>query len=100
MLTMLSVAPFLGCSLESNVTKGSVIMITATEAHINLGSGDELKVGDTPSVWRDERSEGLRTRTVRVGFARIIRVLDENHSVVELLTGTLRERDSVEKRNP
>ena len=97
-LTMLTVSLLLGCSLGSNVTKGSVIMRTASEAHINLGGDDGLQVGDTLTVWRDERYAGRTTRTVRVGKVRVVRLLDERHSVVEVLTGTLQERDTVEKK--
>jgi len=89
---------FLGCSLGSSVIKGSVIMQTATEAHINLGSDDGLKVGDTLIVWRDERASTGTTRTVRVGMVRVVRILDESHSIVDVLAGTLRERDTVEKK--
>lgn len=81
----------------SNLIKGSVVMRTDSEAHIVLGSDDEIQVGDTLTVWRQEHS-GATTRTVPVGTVRAIRILDEGHSAVEVVRGSIRERDLVEKK--
>ncbi len=85
------------CSAGFRVIKGSVIIRTPTEARIDLGSEDGIQVGDTLTVWREERREGTSTRTVRVGTVRVASMLDREHATVEVLTGSLRERDRVEK---
>lgn len=51
-----------GCYSGQSVTKGTIVMRTATEAHINLGGDDGIQVGDTLSVWRDQ-TVGKVTRT-------------------------------------
>lgn len=95
-IAIASTAPILGCTPGSTFIRGSVIMQTATEAHINLGSEDGIQLGDTLVVWREEAA-GASSRTVRVGMIRVVRVL-ERHAAVEVLRGNLRERDRVEKR--
>jgi hypothetical protein len=87
-----------GCSLGPSVVKGTVIMRTPTEAHINLGSDDGIQVGDTLSVWRDEGRAKSVTRNVRTGEVRVTKVIDKNYSAVEVLKGTVYERDIVEKK--
>ncbi len=85
------------CSAGFRVIKGSVLIRTPTEARIDLGSEDGIQVGDTLTVWREERWEGTSTRTVRVGTVRVASMLDREHATVEVLTGFVRERDRVEK---
>ena len=87
-----------GCSVGPSVIKGTVIMRTPTEAHINLGSEDGIQVGDTLTVWRDESQRGSRTRNVRIGEVRVVKVIDKNYSAVEVLKGNPYERDIVEKK--
>ena len=87
-----------GCSSASSVIGGLVVMRTEKEAHINLGSDDGIQVGDTLTVFRSEpTAPGIRN--VRVGFVKVTKLMDGNYSAVEVLTGTLYERDIVEKRN-
>lgn len=87
-----------GCSVGPSVIKGTVIMRTPTEAHINLGSDDGVQVGDTLTVWRDESRAKSITRNVRTGEVRVTKVIDKNYSAVEVLKGTVYERDIVEKK--
>ena len=75
------------------------MMKTETESFINLGGDDGIEVGDTLSVWRDQNVRKM-TRTVRVGEVRVMKILDKNHSAVEMLNGKLNEQDVVEKRHP
>ena len=100
LLAMIAVVIIAGCSSTPSVLKGTVVMRTATEAHINLGSDDGIQVGDTLSVWRDETSGRIKTRNVRVGEVKVIKILGKNYSAVELLRGNLNEQDVVEKRSP
>lgn len=88
----------IGCSSGPSVAKGYVVMRTTSEAHINLGADDGVQVGDTLTVWRQESSGATTNRTVRVGMVRVTKLLDDHNAAVEILTGTLRERDSVEKK--
>lgn len=72
-------------------------MRTPTEAHINLGYADGIRLNDTLTVFRgDLNAPGVRN--TRVGLVKIVKLLDENYSTVEVLKGTLYERDIVEKR--
>jgi hypothetical protein len=87
-----------GCSVGPSVIKGTVIMRTPTEAHINLGSDDGVQVGDTLTVWRDENRATSSTRLVRAGKIRVLRVIDRSYSAVEVLQGTVYEHDTVEKK--
>jgi hypothetical protein len=87
-----------GCFAGSSIVKGHVVMRTNSQAHINLGSDDGIQVGDTLTVYREERGRSLSSRTVRVGKVRVARILDTDHAAVEVLTGTLQERDTVEKQ--
>jgi hypothetical protein len=94
-----SLAVFItGCFTGSSIVKGYVVMRTNSEAHINLGSDDGIQVGDTLTVYREERGNSLSSRTVRVGKVRVARILDADHAAVEVLRGTLQERDAVEKK--
>lgn len=86
------------CSVGPSVIKGTVVMRMPTEAHINLGSEDGIEVGDTLTVWRDESRAKSLTRNVRTGEIRVTKVTDKNYSTVEILKGTVYERDIVEKR--
>lgn len=87
-----------GCFAGSSIVKGYVVMRTSSEAHIDLGSDDGIQVGDTLTVYREERGNSLSSRTVRAGKVRVARILDTDHAAVEVLTGTLQERDTVEKQ--
>ena len=87
-----------GCFAGSTVVKGSVVMRIKSEAHINLGSADGIQVGDTLTVYREEGGSSSSSRTVRVGKVRVARILDASHATVEVLSGTVQERDVVEKQ--
>lgn len=89
-----------GCFGGSSIIKGSVVMRTDSEAHINLGSEDGIQVNDTLSMYREERGSTLSSRTVRVGKVRVVRILDASHAAVAILSGNVREHDSVEKKIP
>lgn len=86
------------CSLGPSVIRGAVVMRTATEAHINLGSEDGIQAGDTLAVWRDESRGKSATRNINVGEVTVTKVIDKNYSAVEVLRGTLYERDIVETK--
>ncbi len=88
-----------GCSSGPSVIKGSVIMRTADGAHINLGSDDGIQLGDTLTVFHNETPIGGNSRSVRAGKVKVIKILDKNYSAVEVIEGTLDERDTVEKKN-
>lgn len=86
-----------GCSLSSSVIRGYVVMRTPSETHINLGSADGVHLGDTLTAFRaDPGAPGVRS--VRVGLVRVTKIMSNSYSEVEVLRGTLYERDIVEKR--
>jgi hypothetical protein len=85
------------CSTAPSVLKGTVIMKTETEAHINLGSVNGIQMGDTLSVWRDEQSPKGASRSYQVGTVKVIRFFDTTSAAVAIITGALREGDRVEK---
>ena len=99
-ISIMTMLIIVGCSGGQSIIKGTVVMRTGTEAHINLGSDDGIQIGDTLSVWRDETSGRTKTRNVRVGEVRVIKILGKNYSAVEILKGNLNEQDVVEKRLP
>lgn len=86
----------IGCYSGQSVTKGTIVMRTPTEAHINLGGDDGIRVGDTLSVWRDQ-TVGKVTRNIRVGEVKVTKILGNNYAAVEVLTGNVNENDVVEK---
>ena len=98
MLAVVASLMIIGCAVGPSVIKGTVIMRTTTEAHINLGSDDGIEVGDTLTVWRDESRAKPLTRNVPAGKVRVTKVIDKNYSAVEILKETVSERDIVEKR--
>jgi hypothetical protein len=98
-VAILSSVAIVGCAVSPSVIKGVVVMRTPTEVHVNLGSADGVQVGDTLTVFRSE-PWATTQRNVRVGMVRVVKILDKNYSAVEVLRGTLYERDIVEKRVP
>lgn len=86
------------CSPSSRVVKGNVMMRTTSEAHVDLGADDGIHVGDTLAVYREEPLSSHETRTRRVGLVRVIKLIDKDYSAVEVLEGSLKEGDTVEKQ--
>jgi hypothetical protein len=87
-----------GCAAGDTIVEGTVVMRTTTEFRTDVGSAEGIKAGDTLTVWRGERRPVART--IRAGTAQVVRVIDQHHSTIELLSGTLWERDIVQKRSP
>lgn len=90
---------FISCAGRQSTIQGTVLMRTESEAHVNLGSDDGVSVGDTLTVYRNDNPSGTYTRPVRVGTARVIKILDSHHSNVEVIHGGIYEHDVVEKVN-
>ena len=103
-----------GCSISHQTMRGSVVAIVDKEAHICIGSGDGLKVGDTLTVYRTRqvgfptlpygapRSPGeiersFRYERTKVGKVTVTRIFDEHFAAVAVVTGEVDYPDVVEK---
>lgn len=82
---------------RTEAIKGSIVMLDSAGAHIDLGKESGLVVGDTLTVYREEPITSHQTRTVRVGRVRVTKYLDNKYSAVEVLEGSVREDDRVER---
>jgi hypothetical protein len=86
-----------GCAAGNTIVEGTVAMRTTAEFRTDVGSAEGIKVGDTLTVWRGERRPVFRN--IRAGTARVVRLIDQHHSAIEILSGTLWEHDIVQKRS-
>lgn len=108
-------ATLVGCSVSHQTMRGSVVAMIDNEAHVCIGIGDGLKVGDTLTVYRTRevglsnlpfvpyRSPGERARSfkyekVKVGKVVVTRIFDEHYASVEIVNGEIDYPDIVEKQ--
>jgi hypothetical protein len=94
MLALATALLIASCSPSSRIVKGNVMMRTTSEAHVDHG----IHVGDTLAVYREEPLSSHETRTRRVGLVRVIKLIDKDYSAVEVLEGSLKEGDTIEKQ--
>lgn len=92
-MLIVSTMSFVGCSAESFVAKGYVISQTERGYSISIGSAKGIQIGDVLQVIRPANDK----RTVIVGKVKVTKVTDEYLSTIELLEGTVRHGDQVEK---
>ena len=85
-----------GCAPSEGVIKGTVVMQTAVEAHLDLGRDSGIKVGDTLTVYREEPFTGHETLTVRVGVVRVTKFIDDRYAAADVLEGSVKKGDRVE----
>ncbi len=82
---------------RAEMIKGSVVMLDSAGAHIDLGKESGLVIGETLIVYREVPITGHQTQTDRVGIVRVTKYLDNKYSAVEVLEGSVREGDRVER---
>ncbi|MEW6060896.1 MAG: hypothetical protein AB1600_03035 [Bacteroidota bacterium] len=82
-----------GCSGESLVARGYVTSQIGGEYSISVGSANGLQTGDVLQVVRQVNDK----RTAITGKVKVTKVVGENSSTIEALSGTVQRGDRVER---
>ncbi len=88
-----SVLVIISCTGESLVARGYVTSQIGGEYSISVGSANGLQTGDVLQVVRQVNDK----RTAITGKVKVTKVLGENSSTIEALSGTVQRGDRVEK---
>ena len=104
-----------GCAANHVTMRGSIVGVDDGKATVCIGSSDGLQIGDTLSVYRmrqvgfsnlpygqlnrgrNEIAQSFRYEKQRVGKVRVIAIVDEHFTIVEVLSGDADYPDIVER---
>ncbi len=103
-----------GCSVNHETMRGSIVMVLDNEAHICLGSQDGIRVGKRLTIYRTkevpstkeaivpDRSGAFKPRTkytmVKVGVGEVMEILSEHYAAIKIIAGDFQANDIVEKQ--
>lgn len=90
---------------HSDVIRGEIVSLEGSSGTINIGKSSNAEVGQVFNVIRRKSNyiTGIHraplVKRVKVGQVRITRIVGDRYSEVEVVSGEIREADTVELKN-